>query len=159
MFTLYIKYITPEALHCAHSHIKSLDFILGPSQCTLDEAHDVAIAYINQYFSGITEQVAWVKKLPPTPKTELEWDAIKPGYFCTESALAWELTVWKKVKYNGAFFSVFSSFKIEEIFRIKILQVCQNILQEFPSVKWLSNPLCETDSEHCSENLVSDSSE
>lgn len=164
MFNLYIKFRKAELLYKSHRNIKCLKFILGNPELTIDNAHASAVAYINHYFGTVKDPVEWIDVLPATPTNQKEWDLIKPGFFCTESPTEWKLTVWRKNR-NAGF--LFSSFEIEKIFSISILQI-KKICLDSPSKKWLApnfrTPEIDTFTKNesqfhysSSENSVSDS--
>jgi len=137
MFSLIIRFLKPEILHKAHPNVKTLEFVLGDNESGVVSAHAKAVKYINLYFGTIDEPVQWINLVPATPNNQKEWDAIPTGYFCTESPVKWELTVWKKTKSNGI---LFHAYIVEEIFKITILQVhsCPDLCK---SVKFNGLPL------------------
>jgi len=136
-YCLYVKFNDPVVLHNAHKNIKSLDFVVGEISNNLEDAHSIAVKYINNFFNNSNESVNWVTELPATPNSNAEWCLLPFGYSCSEKPCEWELTVWNKQRTNGY---LFNSFKIEEIIVIKILQM-KKICLDSPIKKWYCNDI------------------
>lgn len=142
-FCVFVHFASPEAIHRAHNDIKTLNFVLKPRYANYNDARRAMIEYVNRFFDNVYGVGAWKhipEKLPSTPRNNTGFRDFEAGYFCTEDAASWKLSVWNKIADNGI---LFNSEKVEKVFDIDILQVYEppdsDIEVDPPKIKLFSH--------------------
>jgi len=119
-YCVFVHFDNSKALHLAHNDIKTLNFILKRRYASYIDARRGSIAYVNAFFDKVYGVGAW-KHLPENiPATPLNgFQSFTDGYFCTEDANSWKLSLWHK-KTDGY---LYKTSKVDKIFDVDILEV------------------------------------